>query len=267
MPVRDFARAREAARETDAALARGERLPLLGVPVTIKESYNVAGLPTTWGIEAFKDFVAKEDALAVTRLKAAGAIVLGKTNVPLGLGDWQSYNDIYGTTNNPWDRARSPGGSSGGSSAALAAGFGPLSLGSDIGGSLRVPAHFCGVCAHKPTYDLAASRGHLPPGLPAWFVGRDMAVIGPMARSVDDLVLALDIIAGPDEAADKGAVWYSESGVRPNTLVRFDPAREAFQSWIIPSGGGVVRNMMTDREGNLVIAESGVDRVALVEIK
>jgi amidase len=201
VPVRDFARAREAARQADAALARGERLPLLGVPVTIKESYNVAGLSTTWGIPAAKDFIPPEDALAVSRLKAAGAIVLGKTNVPLGLGDWQSYNDIYGTTNNPWDRTRSPGGSSGGSSAALAAGFGPLSLGSDIGGSLRVPAHFCGVCAHKPTFDLVPFRGHTPPGVPAW-AGTYLAVLGPMARSVDDLVLALDIIAGPDEAAD-----------------------------------------------------------------
>ena len=168
VPVRDFARAREAARKADAALASGERLPLLGVPVTIKESFNIAGLPTTWGIPAFKDFIAEEDALAVARLKAAGAIVLGKTNVPLGLDDCQSYNDIHGTTNNPWDLTRSPGGSSGGSSAALAAGFGPLSLGSDIGGSLRVPAHFCGICAHKPTLGVVASNGHTPPGLPAW---------------------------------------------------------------------------------------------------
>jgi amidase len=202
VPVRDFARAREAAKAADAALARGERRPLLGVPVTIKESYNIAGLPTTWGIPAFKDFVAQEDALAVTRLKAAGAVILGKTNVPLGLADWQSYNDIHGVTNNPWDKTRSPGGSSGGSSAALAAGFGPLSLGSDIGGSLRVPAHFCGVCAHKPTHGLVPSRGQAPPGLPALPGGVDLAVIGPMARCVHDLELALDLIAGPDEAAD-----------------------------------------------------------------
>ena len=202
VPVRDFARAREAAREADAALRRGERRPLLGVPVTIKESYNIAGLPTTWGIPAFKDFVPGEDALAVARLKAAGAVILGKTNVPLGLGDWQSYNAIHGRTNNPWDRARSPGGSSGGSSAALAAGFGPLSLGSDIGGSLRVPAHFCGICAHKPTYGLVAARGQTPPGLLALPAARDLAVIGPMARSVDDLVLALGLIAGPDETAE-----------------------------------------------------------------
>ncbi len=218
MPVRDFARAREAAKEADAALARGERQPLLGVPVTIKESYNIAGLPTTWGIPAFKDFVPPEDALAVSRLKAAGAIVLGKTNVPLSLGDWQSYNDIYGATNNPWDKGRSPGGSSGGSSAALAAGFGPLSLGSDIGGSLRVPAHFCGICAHKPTYELVSSRGHLPPGLPAWLAGRHLAVVGPMARCVDDLSLALDIIAGPDEAADGRAYRLSLPPARAEKL-------------------------------------------------
>jgi amidase len=221
VPVRDFARAREAARKADAALARGERRPLLGVPVTIKESYNVAGLPTTWGIPAFKDFVAEEDALAVARLKDAGAVVLGKTNVPLGLGDWQSYNDIYGATNNPWDRTRTPGGSSGGSSAALAAGFGPLSLGSDIGGSLRVPAHFCGVCAHKPTHAIVASRGHVPPALPAWPVAVDLAVIGPMARSVDDLSLALDIIAGPDEAAEGRGYRLSLPPARRDKLAEF----------------------------------------------
>ena len=221
VPVRDFARAREAAKAADAALARGERRPLLGVPITIKESYNIAGLPTTWGIPAFKDFVAQEDALAVTRLKAAGVVILGKTNVPLVLGDWQSFNDIYGTTNNPWDKTRTPGGSSGGSSAALAAGFGPLSFGSDIGGSLRVPAHFCGVSAHKPTHGLVASRGHLPPGLPALPLAVDLAVIGPMARCVDDLVLALDLIAGPDEAADGRAHRLSLPLARHERLADF----------------------------------------------
>jgi amidase len=221
VPVRDFARAREAAREADAALARGERRPLLGVPVTIKESYNVAGLPTTWGIPAFKDFVAEEDALAVARLKDAGIVILGKTNVPLALGDWQSYNDIHGVTHNPWDRTRTPGGSSGGSSAALAAGFGPLSLGSDIGGSLRVPAHFCGVCAHKPTHALVASRGHVPPGLPALPVAVDLAVIGPMARSVDDLALGLDIIAGPDEVAEGRGYRLSLPPARRDKLAEF----------------------------------------------
>jgi amidase len=221
VPVRDFTRARETAREADAALARGERRPLLGVPVTVKESYNVAGLPTTWGIPAARNFIPEEDALAVTRLKGAGAVILGKTNVPFALGDWQSYNDIHGATNNPWDKTRTPGGSSGGSSAALAAGFGPLSLGSDIGGSLRVPAHFCGVCAHKPTHALVPSRGHVPPGVPARPKGVDLAVIGPMARSVNDLILALDIIAGPDEAADGRAYRLSLPPARADKLAGF----------------------------------------------
>jgi amidase len=196
--VRDFDRGLEAARVADAALARGETKPLLGLPMTVKESYNVAGLPTTWGFPPQKDFRPAEDALSITRVKDAGGVILGKTNVPVALGDWQSYNDIYGTTNNPYDLSRTPGGSSGGSAAALAAGYGPLSLGSDIGGSLRVPAFHCGVFAHKPTLALAAPRGHIPPPFsPLPFEG-DLSVIGPMARSAADLTLLLDVIAGPD---------------------------------------------------------------------
>jgi amidase len=196
--VRDFSRGLDAARAADAAIARGETRPLLGLPVTVKESYNVAGLPTTWGFPPQKDFHPAEDALAISRVKDAGGVILGKTNVPVGLGDWQSYNDIYGTTSNPYDLGRTPGGSSGGSSAALAAGYGPLSLGSDIGGSLRVPAFHCGVYAHKPTFALVPSRGHTPPPFPPLPLDRDMAVIGPMARSAADLTLLLDVIAGPD---------------------------------------------------------------------
>ncbi len=196
--VRDFDRGLEAARAADAARGRGENKPLLGIPLTVKESYNVGGLPTTWGFPAQKNFVPPEDALSIARVKDAGGVILGKTNVPLGLGDWQSYNDIYGTTNNPYDLGRTPGGSSGGSSAALAAGYGPLSLGSDIGGSLRVPAFHCGVYAHKPTFALAPSRGHTPPPFPPLPFDRDLAVIGPMARSAADLSLLLDVIAGPD---------------------------------------------------------------------
>ncbi|OKO86121.1 amidase [Bradyrhizobium sp. NAS80.1] len=200
--VRDFDRAREAARAADAALGRGERRPLLGIPVTLKEPFNVAGLPTTWGFPHFRDFQPAEDALIVSRLKAAGAIIIGKTNIPIGLRDFQSYNEIYGTTKNPWDLGRSPGGSSGGSGAALAAGFGPLSIGSDIGGSIRVPAHFCGVFGHKPSLGLVPLRGYsLPPAPPVPGQG-DLAVIGPMARRASDLALSLDVIAGPDEARD-----------------------------------------------------------------
>jgi amidase len=143
--VRDFDRARDAARAADAALARGERRPLLGLPMTVKESHNVAGLPTTWGFEPFKGYIAPADSVGVSRLKAAGAVVLGKTNVPPWLADYQSNNPIYGRTGNPWDTGRTPGGSSGGAAAALAAGMIPLEFGSDIGGSIRMPAHFCGV--------------------------------------------------------------------------------------------------------------------------
>jgi amidase len=196
--VRDFERAMQAARAADATLARGEMKPLLGIPFTVKESFNVAGLPTTWGFVPHKDFQPAEDALAITRVKDAGGVILGKTNVPVALSDWQSYNDIYGTTNNPYDLGRTPGGSSGGSSAALAAGYGALSLGTDIGGSLRVPAFHCGIYAHKPTFALVAPRGHIPPQVPPIPLDRDLSVIGPMARCAADLALALDVIAGPD---------------------------------------------------------------------
>jgi amidase len=196
--VRDFERGLAAARDADAALVRGETKPLLGLPLTVKESYNIAGLPTTWGFPPQKDFKPAEDALTVTRVKDAGGVILGKTNVPVGLADWQSYNDIYGTTNNPFDLGRTPGGSSGGSSAALAAGYGPLSLGSDIGGSLRVPAFHCGVYAHKPSYNLVPMRGHTTPPFRPIPVDRDMAVAGPMARGAADLSLLLDVMAGPD---------------------------------------------------------------------
>jgi amidase len=195
--VRDFDRAISAARDADAAIARGERRPLHGVPMTVKEAHNVAGLPTTWGYEPFKDFKPTEDSVSVKRLKAAGAIILGKTNVPVGLADWQSFNPIYGRTNNPWDLSRTPGGSSGGASAALAARMIPLEIGSDIGGSIRVPSVFCGVYGHKPSWGLIPLRGHSPPGTD----GADppLSVVGPMARTAADLGLALGVLAGPDE--------------------------------------------------------------------
>ncbi|WP_184816859.1 amidase [Actinophytocola algeriensis] len=196
--VPDFDRARAAAHRADQARARGEDRPLLGIPVTVKESYNIAGLPTTWGMPPHRNYMPAEDAVQVSRLKAAGAVVLGKTNVPLGLQDIQSFNDIYGTTTNPWDHGRTSGGSSGGSAAALASGFGALSIGSDIAGSLRTPAHFCGVYAHKPTLGLAATRGMVAPSEPALPVDLDLAVVGPMARTARDLTLLLDVMAGPD---------------------------------------------------------------------
>jgi amidase len=194
--------ARQRARAADAALARGEDWGVLhGLPMTVKESYDVAGFRTTWGIPAMKDNVATRDALSITRLKNAGAVIVGKTNVPLRLADFQSYNDIYGTTNNPWDKGRTPGGSSGGSAAALAAGLIGLETGSDIGGSIRNPAHFCGVFGHKPTWNLLPPRGHAMPGI---LSSSDISVIGPLARSARDLETALLVMAGPDEIQSRG---------------------------------------------------------------
>ena len=204
--VRDFDRARAAALAADASLARGERRPLLGIPMTVKEAINVAGLPTTWGIPGTQAIEVCEDALVIQRLKAAGAIIIGKTNVAMQLADWQSYNAIYGVTRNPWNLDLTPGGSSGGSAAAIAAGYVSLELGTDIGGSLRIPAHCCGVFAHKPTHGLVPMRGVVPPGAPSLATGPsvDFAVVGPMARSAEDLSLALDILAGPDDVLGTG---------------------------------------------------------------
>jgi amidase len=196
--VRDFGRALRAAAEADAARVKGDAGKLLGIPMTVKESFNVTGLPTTWGIPAAKDYRPAEDAAVVERVKTAGAVILGKTNVPLGLADWQSYNEVYGTTNNPWDSGRTPGGSSGGAAAALAAGYTPIEIGSDIGGSLRSPAHFCGVYAHNPSRGVVPVRGHVPPFVPSLPRESDLMVVGPMARCAADLELLLDVIAGPD---------------------------------------------------------------------
>ncbi len=169
--------------------------PLAGLPMTVKEAYGWVGSPTTWGIPELRNNITDTDSVVVARLRAAGATLFGKSNVPLSLGDFQSYNAIYGTTNNPWDHGRTPGGSSGGSAAALAAGLTGLEMGSDIGGSIRNPAHYCGVFGHKPTYKLVPSRGHAPPGVLTEF---DIAVVGPLGRSAADLDLALDIVAGAD---------------------------------------------------------------------
>ena len=196
----------EGAREQAASIteAPDERRPLLGIPMTVKEAFDLAGSPTTWGADAFADNIASTDSVVVERLKRAGAVVFGKTNVSVMLGDIQSYNRIYGTTNNPWNLAHTPGGSSGGSGAALAAGLSVLEMGSDIGGSIRTPAHYCGVFGHKPTWALVPSRGH---GLPYMVSEPDIAVVGPMARSAFDLEVMLGLLAHPDALAS--AVRYA----------------------------------------------------------
>ncbi|MED5316915.1 MAG: amidase family protein, partial [Candidatus Neomarinimicrobiota bacterium] len=160
----DEERALERAAAADEALEKGADWgPLHGLPMTVKDAYEVEGIVTTGGSPKWKDHVPQRHAEVVERLTAAGAIVFGKTNVPYLSGDWQTYNEIFGITNNPWDHTKTPGGSSGGSAAAVAAGLTPLEVGSDIGGSVRIPAHFCGVYGHKPSYDLIPIRGHLPP--------------------------------------------------------------------------------------------------------
>ena len=188
-----------AARAADEALARGEaRGAFHGVPITLKESFEIRGVRATVGLDALRNHVPAEDADAVARLRAAGAVVLGNTNVPVMLADWQSDNPIYGRSNNPWDLTRTPGGSSGGTAAALATGLGYLSMGSDIGGSIRIPAHFCGVYGHKPTIGVVSRTGHIPP-LPAMRPqpANDLAVLGPMARSARDLAAAMQVVGGP----------------------------------------------------------------------
>ncbi|MFD1559440.1 amidase [Paraburkholderia silviterrae] len=201
--VRDFGRAREAARAADAARARGERRPLLGIPVTVKESINVAGLRTTSGVSAYAQNVASYDASVVTRLRDAGAIVLGKTNVSWDLTDWQATNPVYGRTANPWDLDRSPGGSSGGS-AAVAAGLTPIDLGSDIGGSVRVPGAFCGVFGHKASETALPKSGQrMSPPLPN--PPSLMGVMGPITRDAADAALTMDVLGGPEGGEE--AAW------------------------------------------------------------
>ncbi|MBV1934240.1 MAG: amidase [Parvibaculaceae bacterium] len=200
----DFPAAEKRAAQADAALARGENWgPLHGLPMTIKDAIEVAGLPCTGGAVFWKDHVPTKHAVAVQRLVDAGAIIFGKTNVPFLSSDIQSYNDVYGTTNNPWDPTRTCGGSSGGAAAAVAAGLTPMELGSDIGGSIRSPAHFCGVYGHKPTYGIVPKVGHMPPA-PGDLRESDLSVMGPLGRTAGDLAMELDLVAGAHGLNAKG---------------------------------------------------------------
>lgn len=191
--VCDFERALETARAMDGATP-GDHQPLYGVPMTVKESFDIAGLPTCWGHERFANNIARRDARLVARLKAAGAVILGKTNVPVDLSDWQSFNPVYGRTNNPHDHARSPGGSSGGAAAAVASGMVPCEFGTDIGGSVRVPAHFCGVWGHKTTWGLISKHGHDHPAMGGQD-GHDgaLSIAGPLARNAEDIAALVRI--------------------------------------------------------------------------
>ena len=196
----DIERAKEKAIEADNKINLKSKLgPLHGLPMTIKDAFEVEGIVSTGGNPAWKDNIPKRNAEAVQRLVDAGAIIFGKTNVPFLSSDLQSFNKIYGTTNNPWDLERTPGGSSGGSAAALAAGMTPLELGSDIGGSIRVPAHFCGLYGHKPSYNIISEVGHMPPPPGSILTGNGLSVAGPLARSPEDLEIALDVLVSAQE--------------------------------------------------------------------
>jgi amidase len=200
----DAARARREAAEADRLLASGDAPgPLHGLPVTVKDCLETVGMRTTCGAPELAGYVPGRDADAVARLRRAGAVIMGKTNLPVWASDCQSYNDLFPTTNNPWDATRTAGGSSGGSAAAVAAGLSALELGSDLGGSLRIPASWCGVYTLKPSYGIIPVHGHIPPppGVPA---GIDVGVVGPVARGAADLDLALSVLAGPDEEESAG---------------------------------------------------------------
>jgi amidase len=195
--IKDYERARQAAAAADAARARGEDGPLLGLPLTIKDAIDVAGLPTACGVPERADAIAEADAPITASIRAAGAVIMGKTNVPPYAADWQANNPLFGRTNNPWNLDRGPGGSSGGSAAALATGLTPLEFGSDIGGSIRYPAAWCGVYGHRPSSSVVPRSGHFPGSTlpnPTYHFN----TLGPLARSAADLELALDVVAGPE---------------------------------------------------------------------
>ena len=266
----DVEGARVRAAEADKAHARGESWgPLHGLPMTVKDVFEVVGMPATSGDPVLKDYKPESNAIAVQRLIDAGAVIFGKTNVPYHAMDVQSYNTIYGTTNNPWDLSRTPGGSSGGSAAALAAGFTPLELGSDIGGSVRFPAHYSGVFGHKPTFGIVPRYGHIPP-MPGQVPPDVMPmvplfVVGPLARSADDLELALEVLTGPGK---KG-----EGGSRPELL---PPRRRQLKDyrvglWLTDSNSGAeidteVYAVLQEAVGKLRSAGLDIDETARPDI-
>ena len=191
--------------------------PLHGLPIVVKDTYATKGVRTTAGAKLLEQHVPEEDAVVVARLKAAGAVIVGKTNTPEWAADWQAFNAVAGQSNNPWDLTRTPGGSTGGGAAALAAGLGFLEVGSDIAGSIRVPSHFCGIYGHKPTWNVVPLRGHIPPLPGMGGTYSELPVAGPMARSAEDLLLELGVLAGPDDA-DAVAYAYRLSAPRGKTL-------------------------------------------------
>ena len=193
----DIDRAMERARSADKAISRGDSWGLLhGLPMTVKDAFEVSGIVSTGGAKVWKNHIPKTNADAVQKLIDAGAIIFGKTNVPLFSADIQTFNDIHGTTNNPWDITKTPGGSSGGAAAAVASGMTPVELGSDIGGSIRTPSHFCGVYGHKPSQGIIPMNGHIPPPPGAIAGQNNLAVVGPITHTAEDLELMMNVLSG-----------------------------------------------------------------------
>ncbi|WP_404713550.1 amidase [Sphingomonas sp. MMS24-J13] len=223
----DRDRARKTAAEIDRRRAEGRTLgPLAGLPITIKDSFEVTGMPTTCGLEQLRDHRPEADADAVALLREAGANIFGKTNLPAGASDWQSFNPVYGMSRNPWNPGHTVGGSSGGAAGAVSAGLTAFELGSDIGGSIRIPAHFCGVFGHKSTYGLVPLRGHIPPP-PGMLSQPELGVAGPIARSAKDLALLLSIMGSPLPPARRESlrdfrigVWMGDGAYRVDGAYR-----------------------------------------------
>lgn len=247
----DIERAKAEAAATDDARVQGVDLPpLAGLPITIKECYEAVGMPATCGFPFLADHRPQTDADAVAALRRAGAVIYGKTNLPQGASDWQSFNPVYGLTSNPWDDTRSPGGSSGGSAASVALGLTAFELGSDIGGSIRIPAHFCGVYGHKASYGLVPMRGHIPP-MPGALYQPELGVGGPLARSAHDLALLMPLLARRDLAAPRHrnlkdfrvGLWMGEGS-----------------SFVLDDG---VRAVLEDHAARLSAAGARIERVSL----
>ena len=277
-------RALAEARKADTALVRSEsRGPLHGVPMTVKDSHDTEGIVSTGGTLGRKDFVPTSDATAVARMRAAGAIVLGKTNTPEFTLSFETDNLVYGQTNNPYDITRTPGGSSGGAGAIIAAGGSALDLGTDTGGSIRVPSAFCGIAGLKPTSGRVPRTGHIVP----WGLGGmdSLTTIGPMARYVEDLWLAFTVIAGPDgidpfihpvpvsdpetiDLADLRVAFFSDNGtVSPTAEV--ESALRASAGALADAGAAVVEDMPPNIAENLgasiLVADGGAGVRRLVD--
>lgn len=257
----DDSGAKQRARQVDEARAGGSSDPLLGLPLTIKDSIDVYGLPTTGGVPSRAGHLAVRDAPVVSRLRRAGGVIVGKTNVAYMTGDWQTDNPLFGRTNNPWDATRTPGGSTGGGAAAVAAGMSPLEWGSDIGGSIRIPAAFCGVYGHRPSETLIPRSGQFP-GSPLPNQAAVLNVIGPLARSAADLELALQVTAGAD--ADEEPWTIRLPPARAERLAKFRVAVLPSLSWQ-PVGASVLEAMervvSAVRTAGALVAEASPDEL------